>query len=154
MGSADGSVELVFAGDLRKFRLGIAELIALQEKRNSGPMEIVSRLNFHGWRVEDVTETLRIALIGGGEDGKAAAEIVQANLRPGKQAAYGGTMVGELEIGVKIASAILAAAITGVPDDPVGKEDAAAGVKRNGSPRRTSTNRARKSASRRSKSEP
>lgn len=142
--SADGSVELVFAGDLRKFRLGIAELIALQEKRNSGPLEIASRLNYGVWRVEDVTETIRIALVGGGSDAKAAGQIVEANIRPGRQTVYGGETLGEFEIGVKIAATILAAAITGVPDDPVGKAAAAAAGEATGSPRQTSTKRAQK----------
>jgi hypothetical protein len=142
--SADGSVDLVFGGDLRKFRLGIAELIALQERRNSGPYELLFRVASGAWRVGDILDTVRIALIGAGMDGKAATQITEENLRPGKQAAYGEKRLGELEIGVEVAKLVLTAAITGVPDDPVGKVDAAAGAKAKNSPRRTSTRRAQR----------
>lgn len=109
--SADGSVELVFAGDGRRFRLGIANLIALQEKRNSGPMEIATRLQLGVWRVEDITETLRIGLIGGGEDPKKAKLLVDAEVRDGNIIAH-----------VLTAQAVILAALQGVPDDPVGKK--------------------------------
>lgn len=109
--SADGSVELVFAGDLRLFRLGLDNLIALQDKRNAGPLEIAQRLQFGTWRVEDITETIRIGLIGAGLDGKAARDLVAATVRP-----------PEITLHVMTALAIILAALQGVPDDPVGKE--------------------------------
>lgn len=115
--SADGSVELVFAGDQRAFRLGIAELIALQDKRNSGPLEIAMRLQSGTWRVEDVIETIRIGLLGAGSEGKAARELVEANIRP-----------PDIAVHVLTALAILLAAIQGVPDDPVGKDEATTGA--------------------------
>lgn len=115
--AADGSVDLVFAGDERHFRLGIAELIALQEKRNSGPLEIAMRLQSGTWRVEDVTETIRIGLIGGGKDAKAARALVDAFICP-----------PHVTIHVLTALAILLSAIHGVPDDPVGKDEATAGA--------------------------
>lgn len=86
--SFDGSIALVWGGDERRFRLGLAELIALQEKRSSGPLEIAARLQLGTWRVEDIVETLRIALIGGGdgksENAKTARELIAAHVRPGK----------------------------------------------------------------------
>lgn len=113
--SADGSIELAFGGDARRFRLGIAELIALQDKRSSGPMEIVARLQYGSWRVEDIVETIRIGLIGGGADAKAARTLVEDNVRPGRITEHALT-----------ALAILLAAVQGEPDDPVGKNQAAA----------------------------
>lgn len=133
--SADGSVELVFGGDLRRFRLGIAELIALQEKRGSGPMEIVGRLRFGTWLVQDIQETIRIGLIGAGtgkpEEAAAARTLVEANVSPPNIAIHALT-----------AQAVLLSAIQGVPDDPVGNAVAAVDAKKR-SPRRTSTKRAR-----------
>ncbi len=112
--SADGSVELVFGGDLRRFRLDIANLIALQEKRNCGPLEIVSRLQLGVWRLEDITETIRLGLIGGGggtaDEAKAARQLVDDNVKPGNITPHALT-----------ALAILLVALQGVPDDPVGK---------------------------------
>lgn len=114
MSGADGSVDLAFGGDERRFRLGIAELIALQEKRNSGPMEIAARLQLGVWRVEDVTETLRIGLMGGGTEAKKARELVEATVRPGHITEH-----------VLTARAVLLVALQGLPDDPVGKAPAA-----------------------------
>jgi hypothetical protein len=109
--SADGSVELVFGGDARRFRLAIDNLIALQEKRNSGPLEITTRLQVGVWRVEDVTETLRIGLIGGGTEAKAAKALVDDNVRPGNITPH-----------VLTALAVLLSALQGDPDNPVGKK--------------------------------
>lgn len=110
--SFDGSVELVWAGDTRKFRLGIAELLALQERRASGPLEILTRLQFGTWRVEDIQETHRIGLLGAGVDAKAARELVDANIREGKITEH-----------VLTAQAILLNALAGDPDEPVGKTE-------------------------------
>jgi hypothetical protein len=109
--SADGSVDLVFGGDTRHFRLAIDNLIALQEKLNAGPMQIVNGLQLGIWRVEHVTEILRIGLIGGGADAKAAALLVEQNVRPGNIVPH-----------VLTALAVLMSALQGDPDDPVGKE--------------------------------
>jgi len=113
--SADGSVELTFAGDLRKFRLDIDGLIALQDKRNSGPLEIAYRLQLGTWRLEDIQDTIRIGLIGAGVDGSIAKRLVDVNVKPGKITEH-----------VLVAQAIILAALQGVPDDPVGKDQATA----------------------------
>lgn len=112
--SFDGSVELVWAGDARKFRLGIAELLALQEKRDSGPLEIVNRLQFGTWRIEDIQETIRIGLIGAGVDLKTARSLVEENVREGR-----------ISANVLIAQAILLNALAGDPQEQVGKKDGA-----------------------------
>lgn len=121
--SFDGSVSLVWAGDERKFRLGIAELLALQEKRASGPMEIVTRLQFGSWRIEDIVETIRIGLLGAGVDAKVARELVEANVREGRIAAN-----------VLVAQAILMNALAGDPEEPVGKKKTSR-TRRSASPR-------------------
>lgn len=66
---ADGS----YAFDLSR----IALLQELQEKTGSGPMAVFRRLVSGEWRIEDVTETLRLALIGGGTAPVQAAALVQ-----------------------------------------------------------------------------
>lgn len=109
--SVDGSVELTFGGDSRLFRLSVDNLIALQGKRDSGPLEIAGRLQAGTWRIEDITETIRIALIGGGMDGKAARELVEAHVKPPHITAH-----------VLLALAVLLSALQGDPDDPVGKK--------------------------------
>lgn len=109
--SFDGSIELVWAGDARKFRLGIAELLALQEKRSCGPLEIVNRLQYGTWRIEDIQETIRIGLLGAGLDPKAARELVDTNVREGR-----------VTVNVLVAQAILMNALAGDPEEPVGKK--------------------------------
>lgn len=140
--SFDGSVELVFGGDARRFRLGIAELLALQDKRSSGPLEIVTRLQFGSWRVEDIQETIRIGLVGAGVDAKAARALVDEHVREGR-----------ITANVLIAQAILMNALAGDPEEPVGKDVATAETPgANASPLPPSTGTARRSGSRRKKS--
>jgi hypothetical protein len=113
--SIDGACELVFGGDERRFRLDIANLIALQTKLNSGPMEVVYRLQAGTWRVEDVIETLRIGLIGGGQgtpdEAKEARKLVEDNVRAGNVVPH-----------VLTALAVLLSALQGDPDDPPKKK--------------------------------
>lgn len=109
--SADGSVDLVFGGDVRHFRLAIENLIALQEKLNAGPMQIAAALQLGTWRLGYVTEVLRIGLLGGGMDAKSAQSVVEENVRPGNIVPH-----------VLTALAVLLSALQGDPDDPVGKK--------------------------------
>lgn len=112
--SRDGSCEFVWAGDLRTFRLGIGELLALQERLDSGPAAIATRLRDGSWRLQDVHETFRIALIGAGEDAKKAKALVDENISPGR-----------IQRNVLMAFAIILSALQGDENDPVGKEGAA-----------------------------
>lgn len=112
--SRDGSVDLQWAGDLRKFRLDIANLIALQDKRDAGPQELLNRFRGSTWRVQDLQETIRLGLVGGGEDAKIAARLI------GEQ-----VTAGNLHENVLVAMAILIHAIQAPEVDPVGKQEAA-----------------------------
>lgn len=47
-------------------RLGIGELIELSEVRDCGPPVILDRLQSGTWFVQDIIETIRLALVGGG----------------------------------------------------------------------------------------
>lgn len=63
----DGSVSMVWAGDLRKFRLApFGRLKELQDLCNAGPMEILRALQEDRWRVEYYREVLRLGLLGAG----------------------------------------------------------------------------------------
>jgi len=108
--SADASIELPFGDGKTRFRLGIGEWAELQDKCDAGLVAIMDRLEARKWRVEDVRETIRLGLIGGGlAPIRALAKI--ARYVDGQP----------LADNVPIAYAILAAAIIGVPEDPVGK---------------------------------
>ncbi|WP_441280084.1 gene transfer agent family protein [Bradyrhizobium sp. 63_E2_N1_3] len=126
--SRDGLTELTWAGDERRFRLGIDELLALQDKLDAGPAEIAGRLRAGTWRVQDLQETFRISLIGGGLEPKKAKALVDTHIVPGKLASH-----------VLMAWAIVANAIHGDEDDPVGKPEAGTEAAPIGSPPQAST---------------
>jgi hypothetical protein len=64
--SRNADIELPYPDKLRKFRLGIGQLRALQERCNAGPAKIYRRLQEGDWLVDDVLETIRQGAIGGG----------------------------------------------------------------------------------------
>lgn len=110
--SHDGSITLTWAGDERLFRLDIAGLLALQDACGAGPAEIAGRLMNGTWRVNDPREVLRLGLIGGGENGAKARKLVDDNAGP-----------GQLANSALCAYVVVMAAIQGVEDDPVGKDE-------------------------------
>lgn len=106
-------VELVWSGGEHPFLLGIGELRALQAKCDAGPMWIMTRLLSGQWMVDDVVETIRLGLIGGGMDQKEARKLVGLHVGDG---AY--------QRNVATAAAILQVSIMGDEDDPVGEPQA------------------------------
>mgnify|MGYP001809627274 CR=1 FL=1 len=110
---ADAKVTLVWFDGEDDFRLGLGEVRALQEKVGAGPDTMRRRLLSGDWYVDDIRETLRLALIGAGAKPDVALAKVKrcVDQRP-------------LAENVVMAAAILGAAIVGVPDDPVGKASA------------------------------
>lgn len=111
--SADASVTFAWADGEHRFRLAIGQLRELQEKCGAGPLEILDRLATRRWHVDDVRETMRLGLIGGGLEPFKALALVRHYIddRP-------------LMESVPAAQAVLMAALVGVPDDDVGKEGA------------------------------
>lgn len=75
--SRNGDITLDFADDTYTFRLAWKQLIELQEKRDAGPIEIMSRLQSGMWLVQDISEVIRIGLIGGGMEPKKALKLVR-----------------------------------------------------------------------------
>ncbi len=109
--SSDGSITLTWADGEHVFRLAIGQLRQLQDKCDAGPQEIYARLMDGTWRVDDIRETLRLGLIGGGADPMKALSLIThyVDERPWIE-------------GRKIAQSVILAALVGVSDDPVGKE--------------------------------
>lgn len=105
-----GNIELVWPGGEHTFRLRLGELQALQDKCDAGPELILQRIRLGAWRVNDLFETLRFGLIGGGMDRAAARDLVldcfeRAPIMEFKTPAV----------------EVLAAALIGVEDDPAGE---------------------------------
>jgi len=108
--SGDGSVTKTWGDGEHVFRLRIGEIRELEDKRDAGCFEIYRRLANGSCRFDDIRETLRLGLIGGG---------MQAPLALGLVAKYAGptTFMENL----LVAQAVITAALFGDPGDLVGK---------------------------------
>lgn len=110
--SRTAKITLVWGDGEHLFRLRIGELIELQEKCDAGPAFILERLATSRWKVEDVRETIRLGLIGGGLDPLKALTLVKRYVdeRP-------------LQENINHAYAIVASAIVGAEDEMLGKSE-------------------------------
>lgn len=111
--SAD--VELSFGGEDRVFRLPLGRLRALQEKTDCGPFDLHRRLLAGTWRVDDLRETIRQGLIGGGMEVAAVDGLLKTEFDD----------LPKLQF-VPVASAALWAVLEGVEDEPLPKPKAGA----------------------------
>lgn len=113
--------DITWAGGEHRFLLTIELLRALQDKCDAGPMLILERLATKRWHVDDVIQPIRLGLEGGGLSKDEARRLVKKHVED-----------APLTLSVMTAQAILAAALFGVEDDPVGESEAGA-VEPNGS---------------------
>lgn len=86
--------------------LRIGELIELSEVRDSGPPVILSRLSEGAWFPQDIIETIRLGLIGGGLHPQQAKRLTERAVQSGYLIDY-----------QAVALEALYAAMVGVPDD-------------------------------------
>lgn len=116
--SRNASVELDFGDATYAFRLAWAQLIELQERCDAGPYVVLNRLYNGQWKVEDISNVIRLGLIGGGMTPVDALKKVRAYVeeRP------------PLE-NVLIAQAILAVALQGAPEEKLGEAQGEATAK-------------------------
>jgi len=112
--SRDAKIELDFGDGAYTFRLAWGQLIELQEKCDAGPYVILSRLDGVDWRMQDISETIRLGLVGGGLEPVKATKLVRRYVeeRPPLES-------------LMIARGILAVALMGAPDETVGEPSAA-----------------------------
>lgn len=64
--SRHGDVSLIWGDGERVFRLAIGQMRELQEKTGCGPLELLNRVQTGRWRIDELRQTLRLGLIGGG----------------------------------------------------------------------------------------
>lgn len=104
------AITFPFGDDTYTFRLGLKQQQELQEKCDAGPEFIRARLATGFPNVDDIRETIRLGLVGGGMPAAKALKLVERYVddMPRKP--------NHIH-----AQAILDAALVGVPDDPVGK---------------------------------
>lgn len=125
--SADGSIELVWAGEERRFRIGIGEYRSLQESVNArrvlinaqpiGPGGLLDLLRTKNAWPDDVRDVLKAGLMGGGLTLQGANKLLVRH--------FDGKPLLEH---VKTAFPVLLASLVGVPDDEPSKKKTEATV--------------------------
>lgn len=106
---------IVWGDGPQTFELAIGELRELQDKCNAGPQRILGRISTADWLIEDIRETIRLGLIGGGKPPAEAYNLVKRYIDDRK----GGWLENRA-----IAQIILMKALVGDPTDQVGKSPA------------------------------
>lgn len=112
---------LTWAGGEHPFALTIGGLRAVQDATDRGPMEVWAALKAGAWRVDDVLSVLRHGLIGGGMDEAQAQKLVSRMAAAEPLAKL-----------VPTAALVIASALVGPADDPIGVEDDAEGEQAGG----------------------
>lgn len=92
------------------FKMGWEQLALLQEATDCGPLYVLDRLAGRNARLEDISNTIRLGLIGGGVDPVKALNLVTAYVQSRPM----------LE-NIPLAYAVLAAGVQGAPDEPLGE---------------------------------
>ena len=113
--SRDGYAELPFGGDVYPFRIAWGELEQLQESRDCGPYVLLDRLLTGRWVVQDISEVLRVGLVGAGMDPVRARKMVDEHVRSKPPVHH-----------LVIAQKVLGAGVVGAPEEEVGKKSEAA----------------------------
>lgn len=104
---------LVWDGGEHPFRLGIGELRALQSATGVGPLFLLGRITGSQWFVDDIIETVRLGLIGGGMDPSEAKRLTDRVFIENTPA---------LHRSMLLATRVLRDAVMGEPDDPAGDD--------------------------------
>jgi hypothetical protein len=108
------AITLQWADGKHTFRLGYGELRELQEKTDAGPNLVLNRLIAGAWMIDDIVEIIRLGLIGGGEPPLRALSLTDRYVKERP----------DWTLNSKLAFAIIAAALQGHEDEPVGKAEA------------------------------
>lgn len=107
---------LDWADGTYQFALRWGELSELQDACGAGPFVVLARLAASQWRIEDVSTTIRLGLIGGGVEPAKALKLVQT---------YVESRPSDLIVNASFARGILETSIVGAPDEPPGEHQAA-----------------------------
>lgn len=108
----NGKIELNWGDGTHAFNVAkIAQALELEEKCSAGVAEIYDRLRSGRWWINDVRETLRLGLIGGGMEPPKALILIRRYVddRPWTES-------------LQPALAVIMSAMVGVPGDEIGKK--------------------------------
>ncbi|TPL49232.1 gene transfer agent family protein [Mesorhizobium sp. B2-4-4] len=106
--SRDAKVTLDFADGTYPFRVGWGEFAELQEKTDAGPFVVLGRLMDRTCRTADISNVIRLGLIGGGMEPTKALALVRSYVEDRPPAEN-----------LPIAQAVLMAACMGAPDERI-----------------------------------
>ncbi|MGP4670645.1 gene transfer agent family protein [Agrobacterium salinitolerans] len=106
----DATITFDWADGTHSFRLAWGQLAELQEKCDAGPYVVLQRLHSGEWRIEDISNIIRLGLIGGSMDPVAALKLTRAYVeaRPPMESLIP-------------AQVILSVALMGTPEEAVGE---------------------------------
>lgn len=113
----NGVVEFDFGDGSHRFRLALGELEELQEKTGVGPFMLMQRMITGEWRTQDVVQTLRLGLIGGGMPPADALRLVRRYVE----------QRSDWLNNAASARLVIFAAVAGAPEEAPGKSDAPEG---------------------------
>ena len=104
--SRNAEITLDWADGTYLFALKWAQIIELQEQLDAGPYFVLSRLSDGTWRAGDISNVIRLGLIGGGMEPVAALKKVRTYVedRPPVE-------------NIMVAQAVLSAGVIGAPDE-------------------------------------
>jgi hypothetical protein len=112
---------ILWVGGEHPFALDIGALRALQTACDAGPQQILNRVATGAWRVDDLYQTIRLGLIGGGMTPAEAGRVTETAFKSHPMMQFRPP-----------AQAVLVAALIGDPDDPLGEEPGAPPPPENG----------------------
>jgi hypothetical protein len=117
---AVGTVRIFWSGGEDDFCAAkIGTLLAIEDRCGSGVGAIYQRIINGDWKVYDVSEVIRLALIGAGMSAEDAKKKTDVHVLQNPNG-----LAPSLLVSMKI----LEAALVGVQDDPVGKPEAEGGM--------------------------
>lgn len=106
-------IELTWVGGEHSFELKIGQLRALQDACDAGPSLILERLTSGRWLVDDVIQTIRFGLEGGGMEKSEARKLTRMHVEEEPLLQH-----------VPVAQAILISSLVGPEEDETGKSEA------------------------------
>lgn len=110
--SRDGSITLPWADGDHTFKLAWRELILLQEATDVGAFVLLDRISSRKCKIEEISHTMRLALIGGGKTPEEALTLVRSYVEARPPAEN-----------LMFARGILAAACYGAGDEAPGEAE-------------------------------
>jgi len=114
--AAVGTVRINWSGGEDDFCASkVGTQLAIEERCNAGLGAVYQRIANGTWKINDISEVIRLSLIGAGMSAEEAKKKTDVHVFQNPNG---------LAPSLMVSMRILEAALVGVPDDPVGKKEA------------------------------